>query len=285
MKVLILGSTGLAGQSFYKLCESKGFETLGLARKNADICLDISDPSSLCSALSQVNPDLVINSSALTDINTCDSQPSLCWSVNTIPLYTLSKWSKTYHKPLLQISTDHFYKGAKSAHSENEEVSLFNQYAASKYSAESLALTSPFSLVLRTSILGFRGWENPTLVEWVINSLKKETSMNVFYDAWSSSIDVDTFARISLQLVLKKGLTGLYNLAADEVYSKSSLISEIANQIGGYHAKLVPTSILRTLPNRANSLGLDVGRVKSVLDEDLPSMTQVVSSLIENYIP
>ena len=93
MRVLILGATGLAGQAFIRECSSRGLTPITLARKDADINLDVSNIYCLRNVLEDTSPDFVINLAALVNLRQCEDFPKLAWSVNTLPLTVLSDWS------------------------------------------------------------------------------------------------------------------------------------------------------------------------------------------------
>ncbi len=60
----------------------------------------------------------------------------------------------------MQISTDHYFCGQGDLkHDESAPVTLLNEYARTKYAGEAFALTNPEACVIRTNVVGFRGWE------------------------------------------------------------------------------------------------------------------------------
>src|SRR3989338_815561 len=167
MKTLLLGSTGLLGPSVAREAYRRSHVLLDAARREASITLDIADNQALRSLLDEENPDLVINCAALVNVELCESDPTLAWHVNARPLAFLAEWSRTTGGRLLHVSTDHYFtEGGAAPHAETAPISLVNEYARTKFAAEAFALTAPNALVLRTSIVGIRGWENPTLAEW-----------------------------------------------------------------------------------------------------------------------
>ena len=63
--------------------------------------------------------------------------------------------AKLKKQPLLHISTDHYYNSGGDVAMGIDEINLVNEYAKQKYVAEKYALSSSYSLVLRTSIVGY----------------------------------------------------------------------------------------------------------------------------------
>src|SRR5258708_38304136 len=176
--------------------------------------------------------DGVFNCAPISDIEECEKDPALAYRVNTRPLALLADWSRKEARAIVHVSTDHFFTdGAGKAHREDEPASLVNEYARTKYASEAFALTSPYALVLRTSIIGIRNWPKPTLAEWAICAIEAGERMTLFDDAFTSSIDTGTCAGAALDL-LSQGATGLVNLGSRQVYTKASLVREIARQLG-----------------------------------------------------
>ena len=154
-----------------------------------------------------------------------------------------------------------------------------NVYSRQKYAAECISLSAPNALVLRTSIVGKRGWKEKTFAEWTMEALLSEEPFQMFSDVWTSSIDTKNFARAVFDLAEKPEVTGLFNVGAREVYSKADFIEEMARQsnISVNHGER--TSHVGYLSERACCLGLDVSKVQQILSWQLPNLTEVVRSI------
>lgn len=279
--VLLIGSTGLLGQAMRKALSARDYEVSAAARRGAPVCLDITDDAVLFKTLEDISPHLVVNCAALVDVEACENDPGLAWRCNARPLGLLAEWARANSAILLHISTDQLYvDGAGAAHDETAPVSLANEYARTKYAGEVLALTAPKALVLRTSIVGIRGWLVPTFAEWAIGVVERDEAADLFSDAYTSSIDVTTFCDAALDL-LQSGSRGLYNLAAREVYSKEAFVREVAAQLGKPLTCAVAASVSTMRTRRANCLGLSVRRAQDRLGYALPALKDVVTSVLE----
>lgn len=280
-RLLVIGSTGLLGQEVARCGRDLGWMVTGAARRGGDVALDISDIHALGDALAEAAPDVVVNCAALVDLAECERDPGRAYQVNARPAATLAQWAGE-RRLLVHISTDHFFAGeGRRPKSEDEPVLLLNEYARTKFAAEAFALTSADALVLRTSIVGVRGWESDTFAEWAIRAIDRKVPLSLFADAFTSSIDTTSFARAMFELV-EKGARGLLNLAAREVYSKEEFIREIARQRGrelDAQIATVPQSPIR----RATALGLDVSRASRLLSQPLPSLEEVVASVLQQF--
>lgn len=283
MKTLVLGSTGLLGQAVVEEARRRGHLLREAARRNAPIALDITDEKALCKTLEAEKPDLVFNCAALTDIEACERAPLDAWNMNARPLAFLAAWARASGGKLIHVSTDQYFtEGGRRPHDETAPVSFLNEYARTKFAGEGFALTAARALVLRTSIVGIRGWEKPTLAEWAIEVAENDLAATLFSDAWSSSIDVASFARAAFDMA-ETGASGLYNLAASEVYTKEDFVREIARQLGCTLTAATSGSVQGLATTRAHCLGLDIRRAEQILKYRLPGLSEVVACVLHKY--
>ena len=283
MRVLLLGSTGLLGQAVGEEIHRRGWVLRDAARHGATLELDIADEGALQAVLDAETPDLVFNCAALVDVQKCERDPGLAWRINARPLAFLADWAGRTGGRLIHVSTDHYWcEGEDRAHAEDEPVQLVNEYARTKYAGEALALSAPGALCLRTSIVGIRRWERPSFAEWAIQAVCEDSPATLFADAYTSSIDVGTFARAALDLA-REPVTGLLNLAAREVYSKERFVREVANQLDRNLSRATVGSVQGMMPRRPGSLGLDVRRAEQALGRPLPRLEQVVASVLDQH--
>lgn len=279
-QILVLGATGLLGPAIAHVAKSRGFEVRLAARRSHDIALDISNQNELAEVLAKVNPDLVINCAALVDVRACEDNPSLAWATNTRPLSLLTEWSNATNRRFVHISTDHYFtEGGNRAHDEFEAVQIVNEYARSKYAAELIALQSPTALVLRTSIVGKRGWESQTFAEFAVDVAENDRSAVLFSDVYTSSIDTYSFANSTFDLI-EKNVVGLLNLAASEIYTKEQFVLELARQANKNLTRVTIGSGENLIPQRPKSLGLSVQRSEFLLGYALPKLDEVVRSVL-----
>ena len=283
MRLLVIGSTGLLGQALVAEAQSRSYEIITAARSGADLSLDVAEDEGLQAAVASVEPDALINCTALTSVDECERDPGRAYRVNARPLAFLASWSREAGRPLVHISTDHFFTdGEARRHSERDPVNLVNEYARSKFAGEAFALTAPLALVLRTNIVGIRGWERPTFAEWAIRCIQRAEPMTLFENSFVSSIDVQTFARAALDL-LERGATGLLNVASSQVFTKGDFIRALADALDTRIANARERSVTELHPPRPASLGLDVSAAEQRLGYRLPDLQTVAASVVRQY--
>ena len=280
-RALIVGSTGLLGKALVQAGRSVGFETIGLARRGAEIACDATDVEALAATVSQLNPGIVINAAAITNLNECEDNPNGAWLVNARIPATLAEICFNLKSGFVQISTDHYYlNDGMTLHNESAPIRLVNEYARTKYAGEALALTLPGTLIIRTNITGWRGWlGKPTFFEWVVESLETQTPMTLFNDFYTSTIDAPSCARHIFSLI-DLHIDGTVNLAARDVATKEAFVLATARALGVSSKTVKTGSVISLKPRRAESLGLDVSKAERILGIRLPDMEEVIASLI-----
>ena len=285
MNVAVLGSTGLLGQAVMRSAARRGLRATGIARHRAPVSVDATNAADLCRALDSIAPDVVINAAADVNLAGCERDPGAAYLVNAGVAATLADYCGVNGIWLCHVSTDHYFTGdADRLHAEHEPVRLLNEYARTKYAGEALALTCATSLVVRTNIVGFRGWRaQPTFVEWAIAALKSGDAITLFDDFYTSSIDVPAFSEALFDL-LERGATGVLNVAGRTASSKAQFVVALARRLELPAAQCRIGSV-RTLDGarRAESLGLDVTLAERALGYALPDAASVIQSLAEQY--
>lgn len=283
MELCILGVTGLLGQALVKEASARNIHYTGVAHSNADVCLDITSNKDLEDFVRGHRFDVIINTCAIVNHALCDSNPQLAYTTNARPNALLADLSKELGFKLVFISTDGYFCGDKDCkHDEASEVKLLNEYARTKFAGECFTLTNPKSLVVRTNIIGFKGAEQPTFLEWVINSLKNKEKMTLFDDYYTSSITVTQFSKALFDL-LPKNPTGILNLASSEVFSKAKFINCLSDVLELPLIEPKIGSVSQLVSKRADSLGLDVSKAESLLGYKLPDLEAVIKQIKEEY--
>jgi dTDP-4-dehydrorhamnose reductase len=278
--MIVTGSTGMLGAAWMRAANVRGLSAVGVARSNADFSIDLCDDMATACVLDEVEPSVVINCAAMTDVQACERDVGKAYATNARAVRTLAQHCQMRGIYLVQVSTDHFFTGDGAAkHDESVPVRLVNEYARAKFAAEGFALTCPGSLVLRTNVVGFRGWARPTFVEWAMRALDGGETIPLFDDVFTSSIDVGSFVSAALDLIARRA-SGLLNLASSEVSSKRAFIETLARAFGLSLAATTGGSVASMAgARRAESCGLDVLKAERLLGYRLPGLSEVVDAL------
>ena len=172
--MVVIGSTGMLGKAIVQYSKENGLKVFGISRNNADINVDILNYVELYSAIKQIKPRVIVNCAAIINVNYCEKNPKEAYLVNSHLVAMLVDICRKLDIFLVQISTDHFFtKDIMKKHNEIDAVKFVNNYAITKYAGEQFAISYPYSLSIRTNIVGFRHRGRITFLEWVLSSLEK----------------------------------------------------------------------------------------------------------------
>ncbi|MEQ8711306.1 MAG: sugar nucleotide-binding protein [Rhodospirillales bacterium] len=279
--VLVFGSTGLFGQALMSAAATRGLSVTGAARRDADITADIGEDTSISAVIDRVRPAMVINAAAMIDIGQCEKEPARAWAINARAPGVIAKKAAAAGARTIHISTDHYYSGdGQRRHAETDQVSFVNEYALTKFAGESLVLAQTGALVVRTNILGFRGWTRPTFAEWSLTTILEDRPAVLFEDSFISAIDVDRAAQSVLDLAGREA-QGLINIGCRDVYSKKQFVEELAARLGRNLTQATTGSVSELPVQRAESLGLDVSRAEGLLGYPMPDLPEVLDAVLE----
>src|SRR6476469_1616232 len=91
-RILVTGSNGLLGQTLTHLILTTKRAELIASSKGANrylksdgykyLELDICDKQQLAAAVLEYKPDVIINTAAITNVDTCHLNHEFCWSIN-----------------------------------------------------------------------------------------------------------------------------------------------------------------------------------------------------------
>lgn len=154
MHAVIIGSKGQLGTDLHPaLAEHR---VTGLA--HAD--LDVTDPDRTRAVLSELRPDVVINTSAYHKVDICEDTPVESFAVNATGAYHLARLAAELDYTLVHFSTDYVFKGDGAVPCrETDPTEPISVYGASKLAGERLvAAYAPRHFVIRsTGLYGVAG--------------------------------------------------------------------------------------------------------------------------------
>jgi dTDP-4-dehydrorhamnose reductase len=280
----------MLAQALIKAAPKESLEVVTISKADGNNLNDVKSIGELKNLINGFKPDMLFNATGITDLNYCEKNPNQAWLLHARLPSMLADWSRDVNVPWVHVSTDHYYTASYNYyHTESDAVAPMNEYAASKLAGEYLALTSPQALVLRTNIIGKRGWKNqPNFAEWVLNNLKNKIQFDGYVDTWTSSMEVGQFASLALTLA-KHGVNGLMNLACSESISKAEWIEKIAQSAGLESNNLNKVSTPRKEEGsvrRANAMGLDCSKSQVTLNSlglALPDSNIVAEALVNSF--
>ncbi len=107
MKILITGSEGQLGQELAEILPREGHEAVALSRSE----LDVTEVGAVERVLETHSPELVINAAAYTNVDGCETETDLAYSVNALGPRNLAQACERRGRELLHVSTNYVFDG------------------------------------------------------------------------------------------------------------------------------------------------------------------------------
>jgi len=179
-RVLIVGSQGRLAGSLLK-CWSKSHEVTGLARP----ALDVSDLNSLSGILGDLEFDVLVNGTGLTNVDRCESAREEAHIVNALAPGVLAECASRQGARLIHFSTDYVFDGKKrEAYSEADTPSPLGFYGTSKLEGEQRVLEqNTRHMVVRVSWVF--GPAKPSFADSLIERAMREDRVEAIEDKFS----------------------------------------------------------------------------------------------------
>lgn len=135
MKVAVIGANGQLGSDVCRQFSS-GNEVVGLVHGD----IEITDIDGVDQVLTDLSPDVVINTAAFHRVPECEEKPEEAFNVNSLGALNLAKVCGKLDSTLVQYSTDYVFDGAKQKpYLEEDAPNPLNVYAATKLAGEHFA--------------------------------------------------------------------------------------------------------------------------------------------------
>jgi dTDP-4-dehydrorhamnose reductase len=225
MKVLIVGSNGMAGHVIKKYLTSQGYTVQTLARNNADYGLDIENTVITKSFFNESKNDFdfIINCIGLLVKDSID-RPDRAAIINSWLPHCIENEIKDSKTKLIHLSTDCVFDGKQGNYIETDLHTETNSYGKSKSFGE---INNSKDITFRMSIIGPELKKNGTgLFNFIYNNINEE--LQGWDNAWWNGITTLQLAKCIDQYIQNPTITGIYHLVDNNVkINKYDLLCKI----------------------------------------------------------
>lgn len=222
MKILVLGSNGMAGHLISLYFQEQNYEVTGFARQQSpflahSIIGDASDMDLLKKHISEGEYDAVINCIGLLN-QFAEENKAMAVLLNGYLPHYLAEITKNMKTRIIHMSTDCVFAGNDGPYFEDSLPNGTSFYDRSKAIGE---INTSKDLTFRNSIVGPDIKSTGIgLFNWF---MKQKGSVGGYTGAIWTGVTTYTLAK-AMEQALKENLTGLYNLVNNESISKYHLL-------------------------------------------------------------
>ncbi len=214
MKILLLGAQGQLGWELGASLATLG-KVIHLGRSQADL----TKLDNLTKVVRQVEPQIIVNAAAHTQVDQAESEPELAHLINAEAPIHLAKLAKDSGSWLVHYSTDYVFDGKKDGpYLEDDSPNPLNVYGASKLAGdEGVMKVKGHHLIFRISWVFAAHGRN--FARTILDVAAQKDAFPVVSDQFGSPTSVELVASattLALQQALKNksDLSGLYNLVS-----------------------------------------------------------------------
>jgi len=247
--------------------------------------MDILDENRLRLHIESFNPDVIIHTAALVNVDFCEEHEEEAYLANAILTKKISDICHEKNIMLIYISTDSVFDGTMlSLYNEQDNTNPLNIYAKTKLEGEHYVSQLPNSTLIRTNIYGYNIQNKQSIGEWMLNALLEGQTLNLFEDIFFSPILVNELTTI-IDLIIEQKVFGLYHICSTGAISKYEFgikLKEIFNiETGIINRSNSHKSNLRAI--RPKNMGMDNTQIRKKLNIDITSPIQGLERFKELY--
>jgi dTDP-4-dehydrorhamnose reductase len=289
-RLMVTGASGLLGSALLPVL-SQGWEVYPFGYRSLPDHeragrLDLKDVDAVSAALGRIEPDVVLNLVALTNVDRCEQEPCLAYELNVATVMSLATAVVAAARvpKVVHISTDQVYdrEGANRV----DSVRPSNVYALTKLWAEDALLARlPEALVLRTNFVCVGERSRPGFGGWLLDRLRSGAPFQLFSDVFFNPVHARVLPDMLRQFTELDG-HGVYNVGlSGGGVSKAQFGRRLARRAGygTNHATDVSVSDANLRAYRPRGMVMDVTETERFLGQKMESLEDCLDALVDEW--
>jgi dTDP-4-dehydrorhamnose reductase len=229
MKILVLGSKGQLGCCLQDQFAYTKYEVIYASRNE----LDLSKLHDAKKYISKLNPDIIINASAYSDVDNAEKNIKEAYLINHIAVKNIAYICSEKDIWMIHISTDYVFDGTSNRpYKVNDKTSPRSVYGQSKLNGEiSIVNSSCKFLIIRTAWLFSEYGKN--FVKTMLRLNSTHTEISVVGDQIGSPTYTQDFARAiisTLKYLNEETKSGIYHYSGNPECTWAEFAQHIFNE-------------------------------------------------------
>jgi dTDP-4-dehydrorhamnose reductase len=235
--------------------------------------IDLQNQSEVEELLEDLQPEVVIHTAALTNVDICEKRRSLAHEINVAATSHLAKCAEELGCRFVYISTDLVFDGQKGNYSETDRPNPINYYGDTKFLGEKAVMDiSTNYLVVRMALMyGNGNGVNGCFTDWIRKGLEKKQSVPLYIDQYRTPLFVFDGIRALLELIEKPVKNKTLHLAGRERLNRYDFGQKFTKIFGYNDQWLRPTKMqdVAALGQRGSDCSLNTKAIQSLLSFQL----------------
>jgi len=241
VKILITGANGLLGQKLVSLLSSSpGYSIIATSKSDPRFDtssnklvfhkMDIANSADASNLIKTTQPNAVIHTAAITQVDNCELDPQNCYNVNVEGTRNIVNASRETGAFLIHLSTDFIFDGREGPYKETDKPNPISIYGESKLEGEQIVQSSMENYAIVRTVLVY-GFLNDTsrsnIILWVSNSLRKGETIRVVTDQLRTPTLAEDLA-MGCKLIADSGQKGVFHISGKDPLSPYEMAIQTA---------------------------------------------------------
>ena len=277
--ILIIGANGFTGRRILNDLSAKPIYNVTGCSLRDDICpgkgyrfvrTDIRDTDAVQRLFNESQPDIVINTSALSVPDYCETHHAEAEATNVTAVETISHACEQYGSRFIHLSTDFVFDGkSNQLYKEEDEASPVNYYGVTKLKAEKVVADccSNYAIVRVVVVYGkaLTG-QHGNILQLVANRLRKGETIRVVSDQWRTPTFVGDISE-GVEKLMFHSSNGIYHICGNECLTIAEIAYRVADFLKLDRSLIEPvtTEEMQEATPRPRFSGLSIEKAKTEL--------------------
>ncbi|WP_199673301.1 SDR family oxidoreductase [Parabacteroides sp. AF18-52] len=279
MKTLIIGANGFTGRRILQSLSRQGIYELTGCSLHEDILpgnnyrfvqADMNNHPAIDRLIAEIRPDVVINGSALSVPDYCESHHEEAYAANVLAVENIARCCEKAGSRFIHLSTDFVFDGKKAElYTETDTPAPVNYYGISKYQGEQ-AVTANCSNYANVRVVVVYGKALPgqhgNILQLVKNRLRAGQEIRVVSDQYRTPTWVQDIVD-GVEKLMHISQNGIWHICGDECLSIADIAYRVADYFKLDRSLIVPvtTEEMNEATPRPRFSGLSIEKAKRIL--------------------
>lgn len=297
-KILIIGANGFTGRQILNdLSVHTQYKVTGCSLhpdispndvgKYRFIETDIRNEADIKCLFEEVQPDVVINCSALSVPDYCETHHEEAYLTNVTAVSQLAVFCEEYKSRFIHLSTDFVFdekinEDAGLLYTEEDVPAPVNYYGYTKWKGEEkVAETCNSYAIVRVAIVYGRALpgQHGNIVQLVMNRLKAGQEIRVVSDQWRTPTYVGDVSD-GVQRLIAHTTNGIFHICGDECMSIAEIAYQVADYMGLDRSLIysVTTEEMNEPTPRPRFSGMSIDKARTMLGYEPQKLKEVLAN-------
>ena len=296
--IMIIGANGFTGRQILNdLSVHTQYKVTGCslhpdilpndAGKYRFIETDIRNEANIKRLFEEVQPDVVINCSALSVPDYCETHHEEAYLTNVTAVSQLAVFCEEYKSRFIHLSTDFVFDGkinedAGLLYTEEDIPTPVNYYGYTKWKGEEkVAETCSSFAIIRVAIVYGRALpgQHGNVVQLVMKRLKAGQEIRVVSDQWRTPTYVGDVSD-GVQRLIAHTTNGIFHICGDECMSIAEIAYQVADYMGLDHSLIHPvtTEEMNETTPRPRFSGMSIDKARTMLGYEPQKLKEALAN-------